>query len=246
MAHYRSRRRTVSKRSKAFRPFVCFLLIASFGILFAGCSSTASKNDEYVFTEQDAAKFHELATQVQNNGNGHIVATGSGQMSSGPYLEPLASASGALSSDIPVLDLSMVKTYNSIRTAGVNGGANMFRVTNEFLNVRSAPQSAASTVSTLHHGDMVEVLEFTNARFAKVKVGGGIGYVSGDYIAKVTSEDQLAAEKQKYEGQYFVNFAFVNLRKDKNAQSEKLGQIPGQAIITPKRIDGDWMFVGFK
>jgi hypothetical protein len=38
MAHYRSRRRAATRSSSAFSPVVGFLLIASFGILFAGCT----------------------------------------------------------------------------------------------------------------------------------------------------------------------------------------------------------------
>jgi uncharacterized protein YgiM (DUF1202 family)/peptidoglycan/xylan/chitin deacetylase (PgdA/CDA1 family) len=175
------------------------------------------------------------------SGSGNAAATGSG-----PYIQALATASGAMDGDIPTLDLSMVKTYNGIRTGGINAGPNMFRVTNEFLNVRSEPVASASTVSKLNRGDVVEVIDFVNGRWAKVKVGGGLGYVSNDYIAKLTSEDKLADEKKKYEGQYFVNYAFVNMRKDKSSQSEKLGEIPGQTIVRPKRIEGDWMFVSYE
>jgi peptidoglycan/xylan/chitin deacetylase (PgdA/CDA1 family) len=242
MAHYRSRRSAV-RRNQAFSPVVGFLLIASFGILFAGCTGPGGGDDEYVFTAEDAAKFHNLAQQMQNGGSGAVRSAGS--MSSGPYLEALDTASGSRNGDIPVLDLSMVKTYSAVRASGASAGPNMFRVTNEFLNVRAEAAANAATVSRLNRGDAVEVIEFINARWAKVKVGGGLGYVSTDYIARLTSEDKLAEEKKKYEGQYFVNFGFVNMRKDKNAQSEKLGEIPGQTILTPKRVEGDWMFVSF-
>jgi hypothetical protein len=240
MAHYRSRRRAASsRRAKPFSPVIGFLLVASFGILFAGCSGPSDADDEYVFTEEDAAKFHELARQVQGD---EPAVSGSGA----PFLEPLDTASGALDDDIPTLDLSMVATYNGIRAAGTTAGASSFRVTNEFLNVRSEPKASAATLSRLNRGDLVEVVEFVNARWAKVKVGGGIGYVSTDYLAKLTSEEKLADEKKKYEGQYFVNFAFVNIRKEKTAQSEKLGEIPGQTIVTPTKIEGDWMLVTYE
>lgn len=244
MAHYRSRRRAVQRRKSALNPAVGFLLIAAFGILFAGCTGPSAGDDEYVFTEEDAAKFHELARQVQGD---EPVVSGSGAMtgSGSPFLEPLDTASGALDDDIPTLDLSMVSAYNGIRAGGTTAGASAFRVTNEFLNVRAEARANAASLSQLNRGDLVEVVEFVNARWAKVKVGGGLGYVSTDYIAKLTSEDKLADEKKKYEGQYFVNFNFVNLRKEKTAQSEKLGEIPGQTIVTPKKTEGEWMLVNF-
>jgi uncharacterized protein YgiM (DUF1202 family) len=245
MTHYRSRRRASVKRNNSFSPVVGFLLIAGFGILFAGCSGPSDSDDEYVFTAEDAAKFQELAKKVQQGdrtGTGEQTGTGS---TDEPYLEPLDSASGALAGDIPTLDLSMVNAYNGIRTAVSADGGNSFRVSNEFVNVRSNPSVGAATVSRLNRGDAVEVMEFVNARWAKVKVGGGIGYVSTDYIAKLTTDEKLPEEKKQYEGQYFVNFGFVNLRKDKTSSSEKLAEIPGQTILKPIAVEGDWMKVSF-
>ncbi len=244
MAHYRSRRRSSSRNAKAFSPVIGFLLIACFGILFAGCSSSQTADDEYVFTAEDAAKFHELAQQVQEDDE--TKTSGSGSVSSGPYIAPLNTASGALNADIPVLDLSMVKTYQAVRTGAKNGGPNMFRVTNEFLNVRSAAATNAATVSTLNRGDVLEVIGFENARWAKVKVGGGVGYVSTDYIARTVSEEKLAEEKKVYEGQSFVNFKFVNMRTDTSVSSEKIAEIPGQTILVVKQVKGDWSLVSYQ
>ena len=234
MAHYRSRRRA-HRRYQSLNPLVGFLLIASFGILFAGCSGPDSQNDEYVFTEEDAAKFHQLAQEVQEDpqavsGSG-VTLSGSGSMD-GPFLTALETGSGAADLDIPVLDLSMVKTYEGLRANGAVSGPSAF-------TVRSA------NLKRLNKGDTVEVIDFINASWARVKVDGGEGYVSTPYIAKLTTDTQLQQDQNRYAGQYFVNFRFVNLRKEKDAKSEKLAEVPGQTIVTPKAIEGDWMRIAY-
>ena len=62
-------RRYTPRRSHTFNsgPIIAFLLIASFGILFAGCGRTNIKgpedvdSEEFTFTEEDVARFRELS-----------------------------------------------------------------------------------------------------------------------------------------------------------------------------------------
>lgn len=242
MIPVRSRRRL---RFNSFSPFVAFLLIASFGFLF-GCKGPEEAPQEFTFTEQDAARYHELAQQAQGSGSGAVVSSAGAE--DRPYLEGLPGGSGSAQSGTPVLDLSMLPTYNAIRQGGASVQGNVYRVVNDFLNVRSSPASNAPSVDRLTRGDIMDVKEFVNAGWAKVHtiVGGKDGYVAVPYIARMTSDEKLAEEKKAFAGQYYVNFAFVNVRSEPKQGSAKLGEIPGQTILKPKSIAGAWATVTFQ
>lgn len=232
------------------RAFCAFVLVLCFGILFAGCKGPEDvPNDEFVFTEQDVARFRELAQDAEAEATGSGVTatqtTGSGE----DVLTPLPTASGGSMDtlQVPDLDLSMVASFDALRTSPTIDGGNIYRVTNEFVNVRSEPKLSAALVERIERGAAVDVMEFVNAGWAKVKTASGKeGFVSKQYIAKLTSAEKLADEKMKFQGLYFVNFAFVNIRKEANQNSEKLGEIPGQTIIRPQSMEGQWAKVSFE
>lgn len=222
------------------RSFIAFLLIASFGILFAGCGGqTPPKEEEFTFTADDVARFRELANRADTHSG--AVLGGSGTI----RLETQGSGS-ELPTEAPVLDLSLVKTFDAIRSGPSAVGKETYQVTNEFVNVRSAPNVTATQIARLTQGESVNVINFVDAAWAKVRVGANMeGYVSSRYIAKLVSEENLAKEKEAYKGQYFVNFGFVNVRKSADAESEKLGELPGQSFVKPLSMDVNWARVSF-
>lgn len=244
MATFRSRQRI---RFNGFSPFVAFLLVASFGLLF-GCKGPEAP-EEFVFTEKDAARFRELADQAMGGSGVNLTSSGSGAaMGSEPYLMPLSGTGTTVGPDgVPVLDLSMLPTYRAIRTGGTAVAGNIYRVTNEFLNVRSKPSAGGPSLERLTRGDIVDVIEFVNAGWAHVKtvVGKTDGYVATQYIARITSDEKLAEEKKKFEGMYYVNFGFVNVRAAADQKAEKIGEIPGQTIVKPLSISGPWARISF-
>ena len=216
---YRSRRSTAARRRRhsgfAARPFVAFLLVASFGILFAGCGEVPPEEDTFSFTEEDVARFRDLAGQ-DSAGSGTDVHT--------PKLMGVEteSAQGAL----PKLDLSMAKTYEAVRAGPTATSEETYRVTNAYVNVRAEPRVTAPDIARLAQGDSLTVLDFMDAAWAKVEIAGGKqGYVSTRYIAKLVSEERLGAERKKYEGVSFVDFGFLNVRKSPDAGSEKIGEL---------------------
>lgn len=241
MVHRSSSRRR-NTRTNAAGPFIAFLLVASFGILFAGCKGPEDVNEtaDFVFTEENLTQAHQLA---QNAMSGAVQKSST---SSSPYLEPLEGGTAPKNSDV-VLDLSMVNSYNSIRVGNMNTtGKEIYFVSFDFLNVREKPSSASALVTRLNYGDAVEVMSFANAGWAQVKITGGIvGYVTIKYIAKMTTEDKLASEKAKFDGQFYVNYSTVNLRKDKDLNSEKLAEIPGQTIVKVNGFEGEWAKITF-
>ncbi len=218
------------------RSLIAFLLISSFGILFAGCGGPdevepENEPDEFRFTAEDVERFRELARR----GTGSIGV---------PRLELHEENDGPL-----VLDLSLVDTYAAIRTSPEEdaNAKDLFRVTNEFLNVRDQPNVTSRQVDRLNRGDLMVLLEFIDARWAKVKLMNEVeGFVSSRYIAKLTSEEKLAEERSKYEGLYFVNFGFLNVRKDADTASEKIGELQGQAFVRPLSMDSVWARIPFE
>ena len=225
MAYYRTH-----SRSKATpRPFVAFLLIASFGILFAGCGGQSPSDipqaDEFSFTVDDLEKMKQLAS----DGTGAFI----------PRLEIPSEPSDPADTP-PVLDVRTVNKFNAIRETTAESD-NTFRVTNTFLNVRSAPQVTAAQVERLNQGDSVEVLEFVNAGWAKIALDDEeVGYVASRYISKIVSEEQMQKEKEKYSGLYFVDFAFLNVRKTADSSSEKIGELSSQTFVRPLSKDDVW------
>lgn len=233
MSRYRSHR----AQAQGVRPLVAFLLVASFGILFAGCKGPEdAPAEEYSFTAEDLALRDELAGAQASS-------------SEAPYLEPIDGSGASAEVTGPVLDLGTAQRYDAIRAVSApSATGNLFRVINDFVNLRAGPDAGAAYVARIEGGEVLDVLEFVNAAWAKVKVvtTGQEGFVSTRYIAKLVSEEDLQSEKRKYEGKYFVNYGYVNVRREQDSQSEKLGEIPGQTIVSPISVSGEWARVSFE
>ncbi|MCF7844845.1 MAG: SH3 domain-containing protein [Kiritimatiellales bacterium] len=231
------RRRRSSVNSP--RPLVAFLLIASFGILFAGCSpkeEAPPEAEDFTFTADDIAKFKDLSQQAEDG----IVTLDEG---GGPplYLE------GEDVGNVPVVDLSMIDKFKAIRSGPAATGDDLFAVTNEFLNVRDAPNVTASATDRLDKGDIITVIEFIDAAWAKIQMPGGReGFVAQRYISKLTSEAKLAEEKEAYKDLYFVDFGFLNVRKSADTRSDKLGELPGQSFVKVLSKDDVWARIPFE
>lgn len=230
---YRSR-----SRSHGPKPLVAFLILASFGILFAGCSGPEDAPDEtLVFSDEEEAIYRQ---QSQDALSGSTVTSSGSEVQD---IQALPSGSGA-TNDTAELDLSMVDSYASIRSGAASGAG--YQVTNEFLNVREKPSTGAASVGRLNYGDSVAVVEFTDGQWAKVKLASGVeGYVAHRYLSKATSEERLAEEKKQFENMYYVSFGFVNMRKSADQSSDKLAEIPGNTILRPTQIQGGWAKVTY-
>lgn len=224
-------------------PLIAFLLVASFGILFAGCSSTVKgPNDEAAmeddtFTADDVARFRDLSGD-DSDSSGE-------QTSSLPRLDVAASNGAANSAATTAIDPALAAQYAAIRT--VASGQSGYRVNNEFLNIRATPSTGGAFVARLERGDAVTVMEFVNATWAKVKLAdGNEGYASAQYLAKSVHESDLEKEKKAFENVYFVDYKFVNMRAEPNVASAKLGEIPGGTFVRPLSVDADWAKVNFE
>lgn len=253
MPRYPDRHRSPRRRGASAGPLVAFLLIATFGLMFAGCSSQRlsvqgpgdmPEEEEIVFTEEDIARFHRLA----RGDDGSSAAAGTGASANGAPRVDVGAASapgsGTSSSAAPppvALDLSQLTAYEALRRVPKPGGENLYKVTNEILKVRANPSTGAALLATLRDGDPLTVVEFTNGEWAKVQLPDGKeGFVASRYIAKVVSEERLAEEQKAFAGLYYVNFSFLNVRQAASQGSTKLGEIPGRAFVHPLAIEGEW------
>lgn len=230
MARYRSR------RMSSYRPLVGFLMIAAFGLLFTGCRGPEPGEEEFVFTPEDLENAAAMTGEPST-------ATGDVAVGEDLTIVPLTQGTGGT---LPTLNLAEVSRFQAIR-AGQTSGEDLYRVTNEFLNVRATPSITGEAAGRLDQGDLVQVLEFVDAAWAKIRPvdGGAEGYVAVRYLSKLVSEDKLTEEKKKFEGMYFVDFGFVNVRRSADANSEKLGELPGQSIVRPISMDQVWARVPF-
>lgn len=246
MAPFRSRR----ARTYGASPLIAFLLVASFGILFVGCGGAGPGEEEITFTEDDLAEFRDIASN-DASATGSMIDNGSG--AEVPYLLPLPSGSGSVIGEEVILDLTKVPRYNAIR-AGSESDKNQYRVTNEFVNVRAEANSQSAFVARVERGGSVTVLSFPDASWAEVQLpdgpsdpasgrAGKKGFVALRYLARVTSDTRLAEEKKQFEGQYYVNFAYVNVRQSPDQSSPKIGEIGGQKIVKPSAIQNGWATV---
>lgn len=214
------------------RPLVTFLLIVSFGILFAGCKMEEAEYDTFTFTEQEAEEVSRLLDRIEEE---------QGVSGTGEDLTSLL-----LNAEPVVLDARRSEELERLRAQSTDLPPDAFRITNEFLNIRSTPSVSSDLVAQLRKGDWVSVVSFPNASWAKVKLKDGReAYASTSYIAKIVSEDALALEKQKYDGLFYVNFTFLNVRAGPNSSSDKLGELGTNEIVKPIAMHDEWARVPF-
>ncbi|MDD5054652.1 MAG: SH3 domain-containing protein [Candidatus Peribacteraceae bacterium] len=228
-----------------------FLLILSFGILFAGCGQPELEQgfEDFTFSDTDLSKVHTLTEQTESEAPGVETTGGTGGTTGLPAFSIERSSSGVtvLSETIDVKpDIEKQRLYDNIRLAVSDQGGNIYRVNNPFLNVRQGMDVNSAQVTRLNQGDTVTVLDVPSAQWAKIKLAAETeGYVAFRYLAKLTTEQRLPEEKKQFEGKYFVDYAFLNMRKDPSTQSEKMGELPGQTIIKPLSMNGEWARVAY-
>jgi uncharacterized protein YgiM (DUF1202 family) len=250
----RYRRRSPVRRTKVssaspfkFTPIGAFLLIAAFGFLLTGCKSVhgpdAQQLQQDTFTADDVAKFQQLS------GDSSSPASASGSLqavSSVPAPSMIIASSGSEAIAASVADPALAKRYESVR-GGTAAGGTAYRVINTFLNVRDKPLQNGAFVEKLDQGAVVQLAEFMNAGWAKIKTASGKeGYVSARYIAKLSTDASLEQDKKAFSNLYFVNYKFVNVRAKTDVSSEKLGTIDSQEFVRPLSVNADWAKISYQ
>ena len=199
-------------------------------LLLAACGGGGDMEDSFTFTAEDAAEISELLDRIEGE-------------------EPATTTEGAvdLTEGEVVLDASQAHRFDALRTSLGAIGENTFRVTNTFLNVRAKPNVRAEKVEELKQGDHVTLLSYPNARWAEIQLlDGRKGYVSTTYITQIVSERDLEQVKKRYEGQYIVNFQFVNVRSEPSTKGQKLGELLSNQIVRPIGFHENWARIPFE
>ncbi len=229
------------------RSITFFLLVVSFGILFAGCSPQEPDKsfEDFTFTEEDLQQVAEFA----GTGSLDLTKPFIGDATDGDTaVLSIGGGSGSVLSEEVVVTPNKEKQalYDQLRLAVQDQGESLYKVNNPFLNVRESMSVSSPLVERLNQGDVLVVVDTPNAEWAKVKlINKKEGFVAFRYIAKLVLETKLAEEKKKFEGKYFVDFQFLNIRKDPSTQAEKIGELPGQTILKPLSISGEWARVSY-
>lgn len=206
------------------------LLVLAF--LLAACGAPEEYEDTFTFTEKDAEEISDILDRIENE--------------QGAETESSSIGLPSIEGEEVIIDVSDAHRFDHIRSELGALEENTYRVTNAFLNVRAQPLVQGDLVAELVAGDLFKVLSFPTSRWAQVELRDGRkGFVSTQYIAQVVSDEQLEEIKKKYEGQYEVNFAFLNVRAEPSSGALKLGELPANALVKPISIDGEWAKVPF-
>lgn len=202
-------------------------------LTLASCGEKEEYSDTFTFTADDAAKVSELLDRIEEN---QVVLTDDGsQGSSSSLMEEIA------------IDASDAHQFDRLRSELGSLSENTYRVTNAFLNVRSAASAQSELVTELKKGEYVKVLSFPTPQWAEILLPDGRkGFVSSQYVSRVVSEDQMEEIKKQHEGQYEVNFAFLNVRSEPSPQGLKLGELQSHQIVKPLSISGEWAKIAFE
>jgi hypothetical protein len=216
----------------------CVLLV----LLLAGCGggSGSDEFESFTFTADDAAEIADLLDQIeeeQKREQGEEI----------PVEEVIDVGGTSSEGEEIVLDVTQQHMFNVLRSGVAAAGENLFRVTNVFLNVRAKPNVRSEKVAELQKGDALTLLDFPNAGWAHIALPDErTGYVSSTYIAQIVTEQQLAEVKAQYEGQYYVDFQFLNVRTGPTSQSQKIGELTRDQIITPIAFHDDWARIAYE
>lgn len=204
-----------------------------FPLLLGGCFGGEGEEYETVsFTANDAAEVSAFIDQLESG-------------SSLPSPAP-AGAEGQEGSPEVVLDASQAQRFTALRSGVGEALEGSLRVTNAFANVRATPSVQAEKIGELTRGDRVTLLSFPDAAWAEVELPDGRrGSVAASYVAQLATEEMLPALKKKYEGLFYVNFAFLNVRSAPETKSQKLGELRSRQIVKPLSFHGEWARIPF-
>jgi hypothetical protein len=73
----------------------------------------------------------------------------------------------------------------------------MYRVTGDDINVRETNSTKGKVIGSLPANENVQVLDSSDAKFFKIKVTNGEGYVSSAFLTKIASAPIKKAEQQE-------------------------------------------------
>ena len=131
----------------------------------------------------------------------------------------------------PVIqDVSLEEDFSNLVIAQVN----------DYVNVRSIPDTEGEIVGKLYDNSVGTFLEETNGWY-KITSGNCTGYVKAEYCVVGEAANELAREVGRRVA--IVNTDTLNVRREANTDSAILGQVPREEVLTvTAELDG-WVEV---
>ncbi|MGD6816111.1 SH3 domain-containing protein [Metabacillus sp. 84] len=103
------------------------------------------------------------------------------------------------------------------------------------VNVRSGPGTHYSKIGVLSKGSALNGVSKTESGWYKIKFGNQTGYVSGAYVASMSSKD------------VYITTSFVNIRSAAKRDSQKLGSVDaGYVLADAAKEDSGWYSISYK
>lgn len=111
---------------------------------------------------------------------------------------------------------------------------------NDTLNIREEATTDSNIVGKLFDGNVGDVLE-TSGEWTKISSGDVTGYVNSDYILTGKDAETYAENYKKLLGT--VTDDTVRVRADKSTQSDILGLVAKDTVLSVKTQDKEWVEV---
>lgn len=109
------------------------------------------------------------------------------------------------------------------------------------LNVRAEPSIGSAVLGRMNAGDEAVMTERVGD-WARITLNGSHGWVHTDYISEITVENVGTPEKLPVtDDTYTVSVDALNVRKDADLSSKRVGLIHKDESYTVKEIDGNWV-----
>ncbi|MCR5802333.1 MAG: C40 family peptidase [Lachnospiraceae bacterium] len=110
----------------------------------------------------------------------------------------------------------------------------------EFVNVRSGPGTTYNTLGRMYNGAVADIVE-TDGDWLKVVSGSLEGYIKSEYF--IIGDDALDVIDEYIQRTATVNASVLNIRKEPNADSDKVGYLFNGEKVSVLELDDDWLKV---
>ncbi len=131
----------------------------------------------------------------------------------------------------PVIqDVSLEEDFSNLVIAQVN----------DYVNVRSIPDTEGEIVGKLYDNSVGTYLEETNGWY-KITSGNCTGYVKAEYCVVGDTANELAKEVGRRVA--IVNTDTLNVRREASTDSAILGQVPREEVLTVTAEQEGWVEV---
>lgn len=110
------------------------------------------------------------------------------------------------------------------------------RVTADVLNIRKSPSADSEKVGSLKKGDAYTIVK-TSGKWGYLK--SGAGWIHLDYTEEVKTTNLTESKSFKVK----INTSVLNIRKEPDSSSRKVGSVSKGGVYTITKTKGDWGYL---